>query len=115
LLGFLVLVSIVNSLLAQPNNPGKAAPDGEQFHPTRIIAKLKAGESAGSQPTALRQHRLKVHRQFKLLPQVVVLDLEDQAQTRAVQALPPQARAKRLREEIARLQATGLYEYVEPD
>jgi subtilisin family serine protease len=102
----------VNSLLAQPN---KAAPDGEQFHPTRIIAKLKAGEKAGLQLTALKQQGLKVQRQFSLLPQVVVLDLEDQAQAKAAQALPPQARAKALREQIARLQATGLYEYVEPD
>ena len=102
----------VNPLLAQPN---KAASDGEQFHPTRIIAKLKAGGKAGLQLTALKQQGLKIQRQFSLLPQVVVLDFEDQAQAKAAQALPPQARAKALRERIARLQATGLYEYVEPD
>jgi len=98
----------INPLLAQPN---KAAPDGEQFHPTRIIAKLKAGGKAGLQLTALKQQGLKVQSQFSLLPQVVVLDIEDQAQAKTAQALPPQARAKALREQIARLEATGLYEY----
>jgi subtilisin family serine protease len=101
----------LNPLLAQPNK----ASEGEQFHPTRIIAKLKAGEKAGLQPAALKQQGLKVQRQFSLLPQVVVFDLDDQSQAKAAQALPPQARAKALRERIARLQATGLYEYVEPD
>ncbi|MGA2241369.1 MAG: S8 family serine peptidase [Verrucomicrobiota bacterium] len=101
-----------NCLLAQSN---KATPDGEQFHPTRIIAKFKAGEKAGLQPAALKQQGLKVSHQFNLLPQVVVLDLEDEAQVKVVQALQPQARAKGLRNRIAALQATGRFEYVEPD
>ena len=64
---------------------------------------------------ALRQQKLKVHRQFKLLPQTVVLDLADESEAKAAAALPPQARAKGLRDRIAALQATGLFEYVEPD
>ena len=102
----------VNSLSAQTN---KTAPNVEQFHPTRIIVKFKAGEKAGPQLAALKQQGLKVSRQFNLLPQVVVLDLEDEAQVKAVQALTPQARAKGLRDRIAALQATGRFEYVEPD
>jgi subtilisin family serine protease len=101
-----------NTLPAQPNVARKAE---ETFHPTRILAKYKAGERAGPANAVLKQHGLKAHRQFRLLPQVVVLDLEDEAQIKAGKALPPQARAKGLRDRIAALQATGRFEYVEPD
>jgi len=107
-----VALWFVTSLSAQPVI---GAPVAESFHPTRILVKFKPQEKAEPQHPVLRQQGLKVQRQFKFLPQVMVLDLEDKAQARAVQALPAQARARSLRDRIAALQASGRFEYVEPD
>lgn len=87
----------------------------ESFHPTRILARFKAGEKVGPQHPVLRPHGLGVQHQFKVLPQVVVLDLADPGQARAAAALPPPARARGLRDRIAALQASGRFDYVEPD
>ena len=108
----LAVLLLPTSLLAQPQKPFA---DKEPFHPTRIIAKYAARGSAAMKSNALQQQKLKVQRQFKLLPQTVVLDLADESEAKAATALPPQARAKGLRDRIAALQATGLFEYVEPD
>ena len=60
----------------------KPEPDAESFHPTRVLARFKAGEMAGPQNPVLRQHGLGVRHQSKMLPQVVVLDLSDRGQAR---------------------------------
>jgi hypothetical protein len=111
--GFLALLLLCAPLLAQPQKPDA---DQDQFHPTRILAKFVSDEKArlGRQST-LAQQGLKVHRQFKLLPRTVVLDLADDNQAKAARALPPQARARALRDRITVLQASGLFAYVEPD
>ena len=112
LLGTAIILAIVTPLIAQQK---KQVSVDEPFHPTRIIAKFKAKEKTGLQHPVLKQQGLKAHRQYNLLPQVMVLDLADEAQVKAVNALTPQARAKGLQDRITALKSTGLFEYVEPD
>jgi subtilisin family serine protease len=88
-------------------HPGKAP-----FHPTRILVKLKEGERAIAEQPVLREHGLKVRRQFKGLARTAVLDLADDAEAKA---LAPAARTQRLKDRIAALRDTGRFEYVEPD
>jgi subtilisin family serine protease len=106
---FLILPAL---LPAQPAIPAKEA---EPFHPTRLIAKSVGGEKALLRDKALAMAGLKVHRQFRLLPQVTVLDLADGSEAKALKTLAPAERAKRLQQRMAALRATGLFEYVEPD
>jgi subtilisin family serine protease len=114
---YLVLVALTSflttgNLKAQPTEDPLA---GEEFHLTRILAKFRQGESVGPQHPVLRQHGMKVLRQFDFVPQLAVLDLEDEAQARAVRALPPQARARQVLDRVAALKRSGRFEYVEPD
>jgi len=102
----------LNALPAQTN---KAASAGVPFHPTRILAKYAALGKALLPKAMLQQQGLAVAHQFILLPQTVVLDLADASAAKAVLALAPTDRAKRLLAQIAALRATGLFEYVEPD
>jgi hypothetical protein len=111
-LGQVTSFLLASSLLAQPNG---VKPGEELFHPTRVIAKLADQGKTAAKDAMLKKHGLKVHRQFRMLPQVAVLDLADENEAKVVKALPPQARAKGLWDRIAALQATGLFEYVEPD
>lgn len=111
----LIVAALAQSYAISVNaQAAKGATNAEPFHTTRILAKFKPAENAGPQHPTLRQHGLKLRRQFKMLPQVVVLDLED-ARASAAQALPPQARARGLLNRIAALRDTGVFEYVEPD
>ena len=85
------------SLFAQQN---KALPDKEPFHPTRIIVKFAAREKAAGQVAFLQQQGLSIQRQFRLLPQVAVLDLADANQAKAAKALAPAERSQRLQQRI---------------
>ena len=113
LLAGLAALFALTPLFAQTN---QAALGGEQFHPTRILAKFRAGEQAlAGKASALGQQGFKIQRQFTLLPGLAVLDLQDANQAKAAQALPPGEQAKQLQARIAALRASGLFEYVEPD
>ncbi len=111
--GILALFLFPASVPAQQPRPGEGQ---EPFHPTRVLAKFAGGEKAvAGKQSLLLQQGLKIQRQFRLLPRVAVLDLEDATQAKAAQALVPAERARRLQARIAALRATGLFEYVEPD
>ncbi len=106
------VVALVPSLMAQQKLPAAIE---EDFHPTRVIAKFKSREQPGPQQAILKQHGLRFYKQYKLLPQVLALDLADEAQAKAAAARPPQARARELQNRIAELRGTGRFDYVEPD
>ena len=91
--------------------------DNQRVHPTRILAKLRAGASVQTQTrqAMFNQHALKIHRAPALVPRLMVLDEDDKHPGHAANAADPGGRAGRLRDRLAALRASGLFEYVEPD
>ena len=89
--------------------------DNQRVHPTRILAKLRAGASVQTRQAMFNQHALKIHRAPALVPRLMVLDEDDKHPGHAANAADPAGRAGRLRDRLAALRASGLFEYVEPD
>ena len=89
--------------------------DNQRVHPTRILAKLRAGASVQTRQGVFNQHALKIHRAPALVPRLMVLDEDDKHPGHAANAADPGGRAGRLRDRLAALRASGLFEYVEPD
>lgn len=113
-LGSVGLLWLANPLAA---GPARAEPDEVPFHPTRILVKLKEGQQKIAGHPVLKQHGMKIRRQFKspALQRLAVLDLANDAEAKAAKALAPEVRTRRLQERITALRATGKFEYVEPD
>lgn len=79
-------------------------------HPTRILARLKSDAAAASLDATLDSLGMKVRREYKLVPGLVVLDSVDPR-------IAPSARARveQLTARIQTLRDSGLFQYVEPD
>lgn len=83
-------------------------------HPTQILARYAEGASASARAAVLAAEEVQVKRQFPRLPGLVLLNVNEAAVSTSA-ALSPEEQGRRLEDKIARLQATGLFRYVEPD
>src|SRR6187549_3598548 len=83
-----------------------------EVHATRIIAKYKQGVAAATQANALAQANVSVRKHVALVPGMVLLEAHGLPAGAAATA---QARAAALTARIQALQASGQFEYVEPD
>ncbi len=120
-LSFVLFVAA--SLPAQ--SPDWVVLDGKEVHPTRILAGQKEDQltpaGASAVQSLAQSNDLRPTRPFRSAPRLVVFDspppsagspTSPKAQASPV---PPEKRADRLKARIAALQATGEYDFVEPD
>ncbi|MBI2924589.1 MAG: S8 family serine peptidase [Verrucomicrobia bacterium] len=88
---------------------------GRPVHPTRIIARF-ANEAAGAGAVQRAGDLgLKIHRQFRTLPGMVVFDAADAPPQTILTTRDPLGKRDRLADRITRLRDSGLFAYVEPD
>jgi subtilisin family serine protease len=83
-----------------------------EVHATRIIAKYKQGGAGAAQANALAQANVRVRKSIALVPGLVVLEAQELPAAAAASAT---TRAEALAARIHALQASGQFEYVEPD
>lgn len=107
----LAAAALLSSLPIQAQNA--VTINGHKAHPYRILAKRKANVDLAGLQTRQSAGGYETHAEISLVPGLVVLEKGPQARQAATQAGTDPAAA--LTEEIQRLKATGLYEYVEPD
>jgi subtilisin family serine protease len=88
---------------------------GQQVHPTRILARF-ANDSV--RPQAAERAAglgLRIHRQFRTVPGLVVLEAGDAPPQTVLKTSDPRAHRDRLDARIQALRTSGLFAYVEPD
>jgi subtilisin family serine protease len=95
----------------------KDAPQHEPFHPTRLLVKFRDDGQAAARNAAIAGEGLRVRRQFRSagLERLAVLDEANEKAARAAGAQGQAARLRRMQERMAALQASGRFEFVEPD
>ncbi len=86
--------------------------NGAKAHPSRVLAKLKQGGAGGAQARQVGAGYT-VRREFKLVAGLLLIETVGQVQAKAGDT--PEEAGQRLNAKIEALQATGKYEYVEPD
>jgi subtilisin family serine protease len=84
-------------------------------HSTRILAKFKDPSHVTTHGEALNQLNSKVHRSFKLMPGLVVLEESDAFALANPASTDHATRLNRLMSRMSALKNSGLFEYVEPD
>src|SRR5439155_22399602 len=84
-------------------------------HPTRILAKFKDGAQSSLSAETVRQIGSRVHRRYKLVPGLAVLEEADTVARAAASVNDEATRRSRLLTRIEALRKSGLFEYVEPD
>jgi subtilisin family serine protease len=87
--------------------------DGREVHPTRVMAKFKAGANKAKLAAAAAVD-VDVTRTFSNIPRLAVVQVSKAAAAQAVAASGGDAAAA-LADTIQRLKASGMFEYVEPD
>jgi subtilisin family serine protease len=108
-----VLVAVAGA--ANAANP-PAAPvmlDGQRVIPNRIIAKYRGAAQAQAAGPALATVGMQVGRRMTHIPRVVIL--EETGGATLMGPMNGEAAVARLRERLAVLRKSGLFEYVEPD
>lgn len=114
LLGFTCLF-LISSLI----EPGRGAEfvtfKSLRVHPTRVLAKYKEDVVVESSINLLAQEKGVVQEQFALVPGLVLFDFSAEVRQSATVRRNLDNRGETLRQRIADLQETGLFEYVEPD
>jgi subtilisin family serine protease len=83
-------------------------------HPTHILARYATEVSTQSASATLQAQGLRVKHQYRLVPGLVLLDVNDRVSLAAVVPSPEQ-QTQILLERIQALQNSGLFAYVEPD
>ena len=109
LLAFLVFVS-----WARGAEPGVVRIKGARTHPTQILARYRDDVVAAKADPLLKVEGLSEKRRFPGLPGLVLLDVRDGVSV-GPESLSTEAQQAALAKRIARLQASGLFRYVEPD
>lgn len=88
--------------------------NGREAHPTHVIVKYKANLDKAA--LALADSNLETHRKYSHIARMAVVQLRDQASLAAIVKKKGDADpAAILNETIRQLQASGLFEYVQPD
>jgi subtilisin family serine protease len=112
----LAAAALAALLALQPHNlraqPAPVPVKGGLAHPTRIIARYAEGAAPAARLQALAAAGVEVRHPLPGVPGLVVLALPDGPQPAAAD---PAAQAARLQERMARLRASGVFLYVEPD
>lgn len=113
------LLFILGALFSSPLFTGQVAAqfikiNGHDAHPSRILAKVKAGVDADAVQQRQSAGGFRVKQKIDLVPGLVVLE-KPELQTRQQAEGAEDELAQEIVAEIERLKATGLYEYVEPD
>ena len=109
-------VFLITGLLALP----LAAQDSyltvgkSKVHPTQILARYAAEVAPQAAVTTLQSLGLQVKHQYRLVPGLVLLDVNDRASLAAA-APGPELQTQILLDRIQALQNSGLFAYVEPD
>jgi subtilisin family serine protease len=85
--------------------------NGRDVHPTRVIVKYKANPDRAALAAEAASPKVKVNRTYSHIPRMAVVELRDQAGLKAAKA----EGAAAIAETIRQLEATGLFEYVQPD
>lgn len=121
--GLLLTLSISTTLSAQ--TPNWVVLEGKEVHPTRILAGQRADSLTPAGESTVRSlaqsNGLRQTHPFKTAPRIVIFDSPPPSPTSPnsskaqAAAAAPEKIADRLKERIAALQATGEYEFVEPD
>ncbi|HUS35217.1 MAG TPA: S8 family serine peptidase [Verrucomicrobiae bacterium] len=88
--------------------------NGRDVHPTRVIVKYKAAPPRAALAAEAASPKVKVNRRYSHIPGLAVVELRDKAALKAAAAGKADEAAE-LRESIRQLEATGLFEYVQPD
>lgn len=122
------LTLLVALLLALAVATGRGAPrpdtgpapiliDGRPAHPSRILARAKPQASEAGQIAAFARAGVDAVRPVGLVPGLVVVELGDGGESRALAAgaTDPVDATARLLARLEQLRASGLYEFVEPD
>lgn len=115
LLGLVAILAAGNLAAAGSFEP--VLVNGQPAHPTRILARRTAGAAASASlagPQALAAFDLGEVREYAIVPGLLLLD-DTAPASGAARALSARSRADALLDRISLLQASGLYEYVEPD
>src|SRR5688572_23238746 len=88
--------------------------NGREAHPSRVLVKYRAVPDRAALAAEAAAPKVDVKRKFSHIPRLATVEFKDKAALKAAAAANPDPAAS-LQETIRQMQASGLFEYVEPD
>lgn len=89
--------------------------DNRRVHPTRLLVRLADQAQTPAALQAAERLGLRVHRQFRQIPGLIVLDAADAPRITSIRSADPRRDRDRLANRLDALRASGLFALVQPD